>query len=111
MSHRLLGITILLALAGVALLTGRMLGGKHFFTRVTAVWLALGLGQLLLGAWTVWSNKAADVATAHVTLGSLLLAVGGLLTALAFAPQDFSPSVQRSTSHLHRDVRSVRNEA
>ena len=26
--------------------------------------------RLLLGAWTIWSNKAADVATAHVAVGA-----------------------------------------
>jgi len=29
-----------------------------------------------LGAWTIWSNKAADVATNHTALGALSLFLG-----------------------------------
>jgi heme A synthase len=39
--------------------------------------------QLLLGAWTIWSNKAADIATAHVAVGATMLAVGVAICALA----------------------------
>lgn len=111
MVHRLLGVTILLALGAAALWTRRLLGSGHFLARATAVWLALGLGQLLLGAWTVWSNKAADVATAHVTLGSLLLAVGGLLTVTAFASQGHSLPVAQPTPALAHEVTSRQTQA
>jgi heme a synthase len=36
--------------------------------------------QFLLGAWTIWSNKAADVATAHVFVGALTFMTGVLLS-------------------------------
>lgn len=39
-------------------------------------WLGLVLTQAALGAWTVLSGKAADVATAHVAVGSLSLVTG-----------------------------------
>ena len=39
-----------------------------------------GIKALLLGAITIWSNKAADVATAHMALGALLTAFGILFT-------------------------------
>ncbi len=46
-------------------------------TRVwAAVWAAAVLLQGGLGAWTIWSNKAADVATAHMALGALILLLG-----------------------------------
>jgi len=35
--------------------------------------------QVALGAATIWSNKAADIATAHVLVGALALALGGIL--------------------------------
>ncbi len=44
------------------------------------VWVAMILCQIALGAWTIWSKKAADVATAHMALGALSLLAGGLLT-------------------------------
>jgi heme A synthase len=40
--------------------------------------------QVGLGAATIWTNKAADVATAHVLVGALALAVGALWCAIAF---------------------------
>ncbi len=43
------------------------------------IWIAMILAQIGLGAWTIWSNKAADVATAHMALGALSLLVGALL--------------------------------
>jgi len=52
--------------------------------RVAYGWLALLVTQALLGASTVWTNKAADVATLHVMVGALSLGVGTLLTLLAF---------------------------
>lgn len=41
-----------------------------------SIWLAMICAQVVLGAWTIWSNKAADVATAHMALGALSLLVG-----------------------------------
>lgn len=46
----------------------------------TQIWVAMLCAQIGLGAWTIWSQKAADVATAHMALGALSLLVGGLLT-------------------------------
>jgi cytochrome c oxidase assembly protein subunit 15 len=48
-------------------------------SRFTLIWLLLVMGQAALGAWTIWSNKAADVATLHVVAGTLSLATGALL--------------------------------
>jgi cytochrome c oxidase assembly protein subunit 15 len=45
-----------------------------------AGWIGLVIVQVALGAWTVWSNKAADVATAHVLVGALTLVTGVLLS-------------------------------
>jgi cytochrome c oxidase assembly protein subunit 15 len=56
------------------------------------MWMAMILTQIGLGAWTIWSNKAADVATAHMALGALCLLVGSLLTFRLFCgarTQDF----------------------
>ncbi len=48
--------------------------------RVTKSWSLWWLGMIVaqggLGAWTIWSNKAADVATTHMALGALILLVG-----------------------------------
>jgi len=43
------------------------------------VLLAMILAQAGMGVWTVWSNKAADVATGHVVLGAACLALASML--------------------------------
>ena len=52
--------------------------------RLAFGWLGLILFQAGLGAWTIWSNKAADVATAHVLVGALSLVTGALGCIIAF---------------------------
>ena len=42
--------------------------------RLSNVWVATLIVQITLGAWTIWSNKAADIATAHVAFGALMFA-------------------------------------
>jgi heme A synthase len=37
------------------------------------------VAQAGMGVWTIWSNKAADVATGHVVLGAACLALSSLL--------------------------------
>ena len=42
--------------------------------------MALVIVQFALGAWTIWSNKAADIATSHVLSGALTLMNGVLFS-------------------------------
>jgi cytochrome c oxidase assembly protein subunit 15 len=39
--------------------------------------------QIALGAWTIWSNKAADVATLHVATGALIFGLTIAICAIA----------------------------
>jgi heme a synthase len=87
MSHRLLGMVLVGLLVIAAVRTRRAVGASHLLARGTLFWAVLGGVQLLLGAITVWSNKSADLTTAHVAAGSILLAWGGLLTLLVFRPR------------------------
>ncbi|MBX6325520.1 MAG: COX15/CtaA family protein, partial [Chthoniobacterales bacterium] len=52
--------------------------------RLSMLWMLSVFGQIGLGAWTIWSNKAADVATAHVALGAVLLSLGVIVTAICW---------------------------
>ena len=79
MIHRLLAVAILGAVAYAAWSTRRALGGRTFLSRMALAWLGLILTQVLLGAATIWSNKAADITTAHVLVGALSLALGAIL--------------------------------
>lgn len=81
MAHRLGALLVL----GAGLLAWRAvrrhLPQGHAVRRATGLWLGLILVQFTLGAITVWTNKAADIATAHVAVGSLILLTGGILCA------------------------------
>lgn len=52
-------------------------------TRLSDTWLLLLAAQITLGACVIWSNKAADIATAHVAIGAIMLALGVALSALS----------------------------
>lgn len=78
MAHRVTACAILLLVGACAVLSRK--GARHaMVSRMSAGWFSLIFVQALLGAYTVWSNKAADVATAHVAFGALSLVAGGLL--------------------------------
>jgi len=84
MVHRALACFILLGVGFCAWSARRRLGRSALLSRFTLLWLGLVLIQILLGAATIWSNKAADIATLHVLTGALLLASGALLTIVAY---------------------------
>lgn len=84
MAHRVTACVILLGVAWAAGMARHRVGSGSLLGRLTALWLGLILLQVLLGALTIWTNKAADIATAHVALGALSLATGGLTAVLAF---------------------------
>src|SRR5947207_14313969 len=80
MAHRLVAIAIL---AGVGIVLWRN-RGKRYLNRLGLVWFGLIAAQALLGAATIWSDKAADVATGHLLLGALELSVGASLSVVVF---------------------------
>ncbi len=59
-------------------------GAARKLRTLSTVWLILLACQITLGGWTIWSNKAADIATAHVAVGASMLAVGVSIWALAY---------------------------
>jgi cytochrome c oxidase assembly protein subunit 15 len=82
--HRFMAALILCALIVIARTARRQLGARHPVSRAALLWLGLVCLQAVLGAFTIWSNKAADVATAHVVVGALSLVAGVLLDLVAF---------------------------
>jgi heme a synthase len=79
MTHRIVAVLIICAVAICAGSARHRLGGENLLRRMTVVWLGLILTQVLLGAATIWSGKAADFATAHVLVGALSLALGVIM--------------------------------
>jgi cytochrome c oxidase assembly protein subunit 15 len=91
MAHRLMAIGILACVGALAWRAKQWPadspgdGGKatrpkqnpaRLLRQLTMFWLGLIFIQAGLGAWTIWSQKAADVATAHVLGGALSLVTG-----------------------------------
>ncbi|MFO1511475.1 MAG: COX15/CtaA family protein [Verrucomicrobiota bacterium] len=77
MAHRLVAMAIFVGVGMVAW-GARAVGATPRLRRLALAWLGLILLQVGLGAWTIWSNKAADVATGHVLVGALSLVTGVL---------------------------------
>jgi cytochrome c oxidase assembly protein subunit 15 len=77
----------LLIFAGVvstAWASRKQLGAGHPLAKISLAWVGLIFAQIILGAVTIWSNKAADIATAHVVTGAISLVTGALLTVISF---------------------------
>ena len=83
MIHRLVAYAIFLGVAAAAMLARKKLGMRDPLTKLAFFWLGLLTLQIVLGAATIWSNKAADVATGHVMVGALALVTGSLWCLIA----------------------------
>jgi heme a synthase len=83
--HRVWALLIVVGLISVAtgILRTRQIPGPA--RSAAGVWLALVVAQFVLGAWTIWSNKAADIATSHVFVGALTFMTGVLLSVVLSA--------------------------
>jgi len=83
--HRIWAVFIVvgIALVGTAILRKPVFARQVRFA--AGFWILLVLIQFGLGAWTIWSNKAADIATSHVFVGALTLMTGVLLSVILSA--------------------------
>jgi cytochrome c oxidase assembly protein subunit 15 len=82
LAHRFLAV--LIAAGVVASLFAARKTGENagVLSRFTDSWFLLVCCQITLGAWVIWSNKAADVATTHVAVGATMFALGVALSAI-----------------------------
>src|SRR5438094_2152185 len=83
MTHRFLAFIIAIAVIAFALCVWRDAPRFAALKKLSILWVALVICQISLGAWTIWSNKAADVATAHVALGAVMLSFGVSISAIS----------------------------
>lgn len=77
MAHRGVALVLVTLAAILAWRSGAIAPAWRTSIRLWASCYGL---QFLLGAATIWTNKAADVATAHVALGAVTLSVGVALS-------------------------------
>lgn len=78
MLHRLTGFTVLLAIVGCAIMAWRQTAPGSQFRKVSAIWVIIVCAQVVLGIYTIWSQRKVDVTTAHVALGALTFMLGWL---------------------------------
>ncbi len=84
MAHRFLALIIAIAITAFCARVCREARNFASLKRLSILWVALVFSQIALGAWVIWSNKAADVATAHVALGALMLSFGVSISAICW---------------------------
>jgi cytochrome c oxidase assembly protein subunit 15 len=102
MAHRCLAALIGLTITAFWLLVRREKTVITFLRNLSNLLLGLVILQITLGAWTIWSNKAADIATTHVAVGAITFATAMVISAtllrLRHATAAASPA--RRTSNL-----------
>jgi cytochrome c oxidase assembly protein subunit 15 len=82
LTHRFVAVVIAAGVIASLFLARRTGPDAGMLSRLTDAWFLLLACQITLGAWVIWSNKAADIATAHVAVGATMFGLGVSLTAL-----------------------------
>ena len=82
MAHRF--VALMIAIGVIAFWIGVRQRGRDSVAlkRLSSCWALFLVCQITLGAWTIWSNKAADIATAHVAVGATIFGAGIALVAI-----------------------------
>jgi cytochrome c oxidase assembly protein subunit 15 len=76
LTHRFFALIISAGVIASLLLARRTGQNAGVLSRFADLWFLLLACQITLGAWVIWSNKAADIATAHVAIGATMFALG-----------------------------------
>ena len=98
LTHRFVAVLIAAGVV-VSMILARKTGAEAgLLSRFTDGWFLLLACQITLGAWVIWSNKAADVATTHVAVGATMFALGVALSAVCLRLLRGS-DVTRSSRH------------
>jgi len=82
LTHRFVALVIAAGVIASLFLARRTGPDAGMLSRFADGWFLLLACQLTLGAWVIWSNKAADIATAHVAVGATMFALGVSLSAI-----------------------------
>jgi len=83
MAHRFLALVIAAGVIACLLRARAAELRGHPLARLGDAWFLLLAGQITLGALVIWTNKAADIATAHVAIGAAMLALGIAVSAIS----------------------------
>jgi cytochrome c oxidase assembly protein subunit 15 len=98
LAHRFVAALIGLAIAAfwLAVRRGKTLALLHGLSNL---WFGLVILQITLGAWTIWSNKAADIATTHVAVGAMTFATAIVISMVLVGLRETAqrPAASRQT--------------
>jgi heme a synthase len=84
MIHRLVALLIAIGVIAFSSRVWRDALQVPALKKLSGWWIAFLIVQLTLGAWAIWSNKAADIATAHVAVGAIMLSFGVSISAICW---------------------------
>ena len=100
MLHRLTGVAVLCAILGCAMLAWRNASRGSLLRKISALWVATVLIQVVLGILTILSQRKVDVTTAHVAVGALTFMLGWMLVLVAtrLAAAQVEPLALRAVS-------------
>jgi cytochrome c oxidase assembly protein subunit 15 len=102
MVHRFLALIIATAIIAFCVSAWREARNFAVLKRLSVFWVALVFFQIALGAWVIWSNKAADIATAHVALGAVMLSFGVSISAICWRLSGRAGALRRSDAAAGR---------
>jgi cytochrome c oxidase assembly protein subunit 15 len=102
MAHRFLAMIIAVAVFAFCFQVWKHTGQVTSLKRLSIWWLVLLFCQLTLGAWTIWSNKAADIATAHVAMGAIMLSFGVSIYAICSRILPADPNARSTTRPIEQ---------
>ena len=102
MAHRFLAAIIAVAVIAFCFQVWKHASQITSLKRLSIWWLVLLFCQLTLGAWTVWSNKAADIATAHVAMGATMLSFGVSICAICWRILPAHPNARSTTRPIEQ---------
>jgi cytochrome c oxidase assembly protein subunit 15 len=82
LAHRFVALLIAAGVIASLFLARRTGSDARMLSRFADLWFLLLACQVTLGAWVIWSNRAADIATAHVAVGATMFALGVSFSAI-----------------------------
>lgn len=88
LAHRAGAVALMLLVITIAVRSVQLTPLGHWMRSWSLIWVGGILLQILLGGITIWTNKAADVATAHMALGALLTGLAILFTFRVFCAEE-----------------------
>jgi heme a synthase len=96
MAHRIGAVVIAATVIWYALAIRRTASPPRILLTLSSLWVFFLAIQITLGAWVIWTNKAADVATAHVAIGATMLALGVSIWSITVRTGSTAPAGART---------------